>query len=376
MSMGMKGILAVVLALVLVTFVFAYSTPPTSAHSGDVLSAFATVIPTIDGTISAGEWDDAATVSFIIGVPSGTPTQFLDSTLFVKNDDTNLYLAWVIKNEDFDPVSVVGFDLARFHFDNDHDGLREIGDDAINCAGITVCQDEFRQNALNQEAGDACCGGTNDISFAASHTNPITDAIGDYVFEVSHPLNTNDDSHDFSLLAGDTVGLGLEFFDAGIGSGWFPSPSASNWADIVIASLLQPLALFSPEVEFELGPNPNDDSLEVEVDFTLGIDSNGLNIPIEIVSLELTGVSPITIPAGSFEMRDDGSFHFEGTVNGVPVKAEIEPNPKLGANAFTFELEADNQNLPGTPGIDFPVTMTLTIGDDQGTADVDAEVED
>jgi len=140
--------------------------------------------------------------------------------------------------------------------------------------------------------------------------------------------------------------------------------------------LLQPFASFSPEVEFELGPNPNDDSLEVEVDFTLGNDSNGLNIPIEIVSLELTGVSPITIPAGSFEMRDDGSFRFEGTVNGVPVEAEIEPNPELGANAFTFELEADNQNLPGTPEIDFPVTMTLTIGDDQGTADVDAEVED
>ena len=205
---------------------------PVSAHSGDVLSAFAAVTPTIDGVVSLGEWDDAANVSFFLVPDRGIGL----STLYVKNDGTNLYLALVIRDEDFDTG-----DLARFHFDNDHDGVRDIGDDAINCFGVNTCRDDFRFDELNNEQIDAAFGGTNDVVSAASHTNPIADAVGDYVFEISHPFNTSDDSHDISLSAGDTVGLGVEFFDSGIGSGWFPSfpttifPTLVSWADIVIA---------------------------------------------------------------------------------------------------------------------------------------------
>jgi PKD repeat protein len=201
-----------------------------------VLSAWASTIPIIDGTISPGEWEDADTVAFTIGIPYGIPQEYHECILYVKNDHTNLYLAWVVMNEDFDTD-----DMGRFHFDNDHDGVREVGDDAINCFGSGVCRDDFLWSLSTPfppyaERSDVSDGGTEDVVGAASYTG----GIGDYTFEISHVLDTADDSHDFSLSAGDTVGLDLEFFDPGVGAGFWPTPTlpAYDWADIVIASFV------------------------------------------------------------------------------------------------------------------------------------------
>jgi hypothetical protein len=69
---------------------------------------------------------------------------------------------------------------------------------------------------LAQEGGfwgfDTDSGGTNDILGASYHTNPR--GIGNYSFELRHPLDTLDDAHDISLKTNDKVGLRLEFDEA------------------------------------------------------------------------------------------------------------------------------------------------------------------
>lgn len=65
---------------------------------GVVLSAWATITPTIDGTIAPGEWGDASTMTFTMDGH--------DCTIYVKNDATNLYIAVVIT----DDALRIGFD--------------------------------------------------------------------------------------------------------------------------------------------------------------------------------------------------------------------------------------------------------------------------
>lgn len=102
---------------------------PSGAHApGIVLSGVGTA--TIDGIISPGEWDNAAIVNFDL-VTFG---QVHPSTLLVMNDDTFLFLAVVIRNEDFKESVGVQGDILRIFFDNDHDGgiafsESELGDD-------------------------------------------------------------------------------------------------------------------------------------------------------------------------------------------------------------------------------------------------------
>ncbi|MEM3538449.1 MAG: caspase family protein [Nitrososphaerales archaeon] len=65
--------------------------------------------------------------------------------------------------------------------------------------------------------------------------------MGDYSFEVMHPLDSTDDAHDFSLKFGDVVGFNFEFNDAFPGGAYSsPWPGFGVYADIIIAS---PVAL-------------------------------------------------------------------------------------------------------------------------------------
>ena len=62
------------------------------------------------------------------------------------------------------------------------------------------------------------------------------------------------------------------------------------------------------------------------------------------------------IPPGSFKQIPHGRFAFEGIINGVSLEVQIV---SLGNNIFTL-------NAVGK-GVDFPVTVGLTIGPNTGT---------
>jgi hypothetical protein len=102
----------------------------------------------------------------------------------------------------------------------------------------------------------------------------------------------------------------------------------------------------------------------------LGAGSNGLAIPIEIVSLQLaggTGAFSTTIPAASFKEGGNGQFNFEGTINGVKIEASIQ---LLRSGDFEFKANGKRANLTGLAN---PVTVNLAIGDDGGSAIVTAK---
>jgi hypothetical protein len=237
-----------VLAISLITIFTIFQTPPSLGHSGDVLSAWSITTPTIDGVISTGEWVDAAVADFTLSYCSESH----DVTLYVKNDDTYLYLAAVVRDEEYSNLAEMYHDFANFYFDNNNNGVTDVGEDGIAIRfDNTVFLDTYNPNGVNGWSySDDSNGGTNDIVGAVTHTNPVPDGVGDYTFEYRHPLNSADDSHDFSLNAGDTVGFRFSFPDGEapcqpVGYHW-PSSSPAGYADIVIASEPYLKALFVP----------------------------------------------------------------------------------------------------------------------------------
>jgi len=222
--------------------------PLCSGHSGDVLSAWTVTTPTIDGVISAGEWIDADIADFTLTYCDESH----DVTLHVKNDDSYLYLAAIVRDEEYSNLSEMYHDFANFYFDNNNDGITDIGEDGLAIRfDNSIFRDTYNPTGVNGWSySDTSDGGTNDIDGAVTHTNPVPDGVGDYTFEYRHPLDTADDAHDFSLSTGDTIGFRFSFPDGEtdcqpVGYNW-PSSSPTSYGDIVIASEAYLKLLFVP----------------------------------------------------------------------------------------------------------------------------------
>jgi len=218
-------------------------------HSGNILSSWAVTTPTIDGVISPGEWIDADTADFTLTYCGESH----DVTLHVKNDDTYLYLAVVVRNEEYSNPAEMYHDFANFYFDNDNDAVTDTGEDGLAIRfDNTVFRDTYNPTGVNGWSySDDSDGGTNDIEGAVTHTNPVPDGVGDYTFEYKHSLNSTDNAHDFSLSSGDTVGFRFSFPDGEtggcqpVGYHW-PSSSPTSYGDIIIASEAYLKLLFVP----------------------------------------------------------------------------------------------------------------------------------
>jgi hypothetical protein len=158
---------------------------------------------TIDGTWSTAEWGSAGSLDFLVNIPGGGTTP---GTLFVMNDGDNLYLAVRFARSIVDPGNSVAFE-----FDSDNSGGFSNGDDALVVTPDVGFFDDVRTNEppCPPDAGffcglsDTSVGGTNDGSGAFANDGSFT------VYELSHPLDSADDAHDFSLGAGDSVPFSL-----------------------------------------------------------------------------------------------------------------------------------------------------------------------
>ncbi|MBA7596828.1 hypothetical protein ES703_03818 [subsurface metagenome] len=186
------------------------SANPVSASPRIYLSAFTTKTPTIDGVINSEEWQDAA-------VSTGMEWGY-EITLFVMNDMENLYVA--VRVSDF--LKGTPDDYLWVIFDHDHDNVLENGEDALRiyergdpCFSDWFCERHNGWGGWGTDVTDVGHKGTNDGSGATVSTNGFRE------YELSHPLDSADDPHDFSLKAGDTVGFTLEIddFDVDIGRG-------------------------------------------------------------------------------------------------------------------------------------------------------------
>lgn len=110
--------------------------------------------------------------------------------------------------------------------------------------------------------------------------------------------------------------------------------------------------------------------------FTLGSGSDGIEPVSETVALQVGSYS-VTLPAGSFRERGRHEYEFNGTINDVDLKIRIyqyrEHVKGVGKEeVYLFTAESRGNILKGTKN---PVAVGLTIGDDEGSATVRADID-
>jgi uncharacterized membrane protein len=147
-----------------------------------------------------------------------------------------------------------------------------------------------------------------------------------------------------------------------VGFGTDPNGKTQGWiADLGPTTFPFPL---NAHLQLKVNPNPTKDAFALESSFTLGMKTPPIDPPNHAVMFQVGGFSA-TIPNGSF--KQFGSlFTFAGVINGVNVQALIAPT---GSMRYAFDAAAEHPDLTGTKN---PVTVSLTIGSDSGTASVNA----
>jgi hypothetical protein len=210
--------------LTILLMMFLMMVPLASAHlESPINSRWAYTVPTIDGTITSGEWTDAAVRDFTLNMRSrsdGSLVQSLSARFYVKNDYTNIYAAVQIFNEDYDARDAANeWDGFFLLFEADHDGVLADGD---NGEGVTTWtgspfytkNDLYYNLALTFWDADLNIGKTNDGDLSWSHTNPTQNAIGDYTFEMRIPLVGTDVGYDLAITTlPKTVGFKIWFLE-------------------------------------------------------------------------------------------------------------------------------------------------------------------
>ena len=218
----------------------------------------------VDGTLSPGEWDGARALDFGANVPSHDGGGTVAATIRAMNDGSTLYVSLEVARPTFG-----GNTSLAMYFDNDHDGVRELGDDAFLADVGMFSPARFVDwhwtscvpggQGLHCPDLDTSRGGATDGSSAAGT------ASGRTIIEASHPLDSPDDGHDFSLGAGSLAGYAalVTLFSADT----FCNFGAACYADTILpvgisshgdtpsyAHLVISPDLIPPETSFAGGP--------------------------------------------------------------------------------------------------------------------------
>jgi len=203
------------------------------------LSAWTTFPPRINGlddclaTWGGGctsEWANAATSFFDL---SWNDPNGLSGKIHMMNDAINLYIAVEIYNDDKD-----SYDCVTLLFDNNHSGPlssggagKQDGDDLLIMCGDSTFNDLYAVGG--GQLGDTSSGGTIDGAGKAGYGGGV------WWFEMAHPLDTSDNSHDFSLSQGQTVGFSLIYQENG-GSPITPATNVLSERDYKVSGCTEP----------------------------------------------------------------------------------------------------------------------------------------
>ena len=165
--------------------------------------------PTVDGSFTAGEWDNARQFQLSAAVPGGDPVAM---TLYVLNDATNVYFAVRFQRSSVNPELT---NLLNFEFDhNNNSEGPEDGDDYLTVLTSGLLSDNFRSG-----------GGLSVTSDVTHGSGAFGSANGFSLYELSHPLNSGE-TGDIALAAGQTIGLRMLIQIDGVSS-FFGGPSSS-----------------------------------------------------------------------------------------------------------------------------------------------------
>ena len=196
-----------------------------------VLSGYGT--PLIDGQIRHDEWSEASVVNFEVTTPKSAGGRAVPGQFLVMNDAMNLYLA--IK---FDTVEEGN--SASFLFDEELRGYIAPGDDVllINPSPLVGFMDSYISSdyyGISDVDDDGEVNGEGAFSNEGGQTS----------YEFSHPLDSGDYAHDFSLRPGDIIAfsMSIRLIDAETDVGWpdngadtelYPQGSTDGWGKIRI----------------------------------------------------------------------------------------------------------------------------------------------
>lgn len=124
---------------------------------------------------------------------------------------------------------------------------------------------------------------------------------------------------------------------------------------------LTPFSDFSADLKVAASPP----SFSVSANLTLGPASTGFDPVTEALSLRMSGYA-VTIPPRSFARDQQGSYSFDGTIEGVSLKARILPQ-----NGGRFSLKLEVQGIDMSAAIN-PVRILLILGGNAGAIGVNA----
>jgi hypothetical protein len=240
----------------------------------------------VDGSLASGEWSSARRLDFGARVPDRDGGGTVTATIRAMNDGATLYVSFEVGRATYG-----GLTGLALYFDNDHDGVREEGDDAFFADVGTFSPVRFVDwhwaPCTPGGPGVACPvfdtgrGGTSEGTSAAGLTP------GTAVIEVSHPLNSSDDSHDFSLGPGDVAGFAafVRLFSADTSCNSGPACYADTFIPIGIPDHGQTAGYGHLVVAPDLIPP------ETAIE---GVPAEGATTKLDRVSFELRGTDNLT----------------------------------------------------------------------------------
>jgi uncharacterized repeat protein (TIGR03803 family) len=120
-----------------------------------------------------------------------------------------------------------------------------------------------------------------------------------------------------------------------------------------------PFASFS----VDLNAKGSSQTIEMKALFTPGAGASAIDPVTQGMTLTV-GSYTVTIPAGSFSATNGRMWMYQGTINGVTLEAHIMQS---GTKSYQLQLVATNVDLTSLTN---PVTVTLTIGNNIGTTQV------
>ncbi len=313
---------------------------PADGHAEGVsLSASASIRPTIDGVLQSDEWASADSLDFAAQGGDARPGPVL-GTIYVMNDNRNLYIALKMEDGEVEEHHVT------IYFDDDHDGVRELGEDMLNTFRSEKYGTDWHlvypltENNFGAAPDHALNGGTSDGS--AAWTSDGTFAY----WEFSHPLCSSDDQ-DFCLSEGDTVGFQIKYVILGF-SYTFPNGSTpSTWGDIIIAH-----SEGAEDVRIDIKPNSSSNTIDCDTKkgkVSVGIFTEGDfdAQTVDVSSVELEGIT-----ANKFKLKD---LDADGDIDAVLKfkKALIcEVGTSLSAQSVTLQLFGQTTNGKQFEGTD------------------------
>ncbi len=194
-------------------------------------SSYTTSPPTIDGVLSAGEWNNGMNITLNGFFTTG---QTKNGELYVLNDAFNLYIAMVIPDATLDTTQ----DYGMCDFDKEHDhNATTGGEDALDYNALAIGYSDAYWNGTSWWLRDIDGGGTSHGSGNRTYSS------GNYTYEFSKPLNSGE-SKDMALNFNDIAGFRIETWDQS-GSEYYRYPQNTvdsntsrwgEWDDLRIAS--------------------------------------------------------------------------------------------------------------------------------------------